>query len=584
MQVRGPLASMTTVILQLTIETRVRKVKCDEEWPSCRRCQSTGRICDGYGVWGGGDNSYAPPHDLATKDRVNESKCLSVCTQASLVKPLQVMSLTGSEQGCFEWYMCRSAVKLPGAFISASWTMLLCQASTTEPAIRHAVLALASAHREEVCGASSRASECNDEQALFTVRQYSKAITCLQPCFADNRRTSVRITLMTCALFVYMEFLRGHYTRGIAHLDQGLSLLQSTGGDVKSQDPSSAHIDGWIVTVFTRLLVQVKLLGQDLRSRSPCLPSSLQPTIDTFRSIHHARRTLEHIMLGTFNLKEQAHHLTTATTAKFGTVLRSCQTKILTKLDLWNTIHEATVSKLPPQSTVVDLLPQSVAQDIFAHRLLHLYYLVAKLLADSCLESSSELIFDRHNSDFLGIISHCIGTYQILYPNGKRDLRVRHDPEPSSPNSISDIGWIAPLYFTAIKCRNHRLRYQAVKLLQSTPHKEGIWNATLAVRVARQVMEIEEGNFYDDYVVKDEEFDKLAVPTEEDLAAAPSLPEEFRLDQIDIVLPDDRAGKLILKCFRRRRNAGVIECISKEYDLPSRQWRDIAAWTTTRSR
>lgn len=33
---------------------RIRKVKCDEEFPSCHRCVSTGRLCDGYGIRGGG--------------------------------------------------------------------------------------------------------------------------------------------------------------------------------------------------------------------------------------------------------------------------------------------------------------------------------------------------------------------------------------------------------------------------------------------------------------------------------------------------------------------------------------------------
>src|ERR1700760_688238 len=27
---------------------RIRRVKCDEEKPACRRCTSTGRTCDGY--------------------------------------------------------------------------------------------------------------------------------------------------------------------------------------------------------------------------------------------------------------------------------------------------------------------------------------------------------------------------------------------------------------------------------------------------------------------------------------------------------------------------------------------------------
>ena len=27
---------------------RYRRVKCDQDWPACRRCSRTGRRCDGY--------------------------------------------------------------------------------------------------------------------------------------------------------------------------------------------------------------------------------------------------------------------------------------------------------------------------------------------------------------------------------------------------------------------------------------------------------------------------------------------------------------------------------------------------------
>jgi hypothetical protein len=473
------------------------------------------------------------------------------------------MPLTSSEKDCFEWYRCRSAVKLPGAFRSNYWTTLLFQACATEPAIRHAVLTLASAHMEEVRGAGLTASECNDEQALSTVRLYNKAITYLQPCFSDGRRASVRITLITCALFVYMEFLRGHYTKGIAHLDHGLGLMQCMGSSVKSQDPLSAQVDVWIVTIYTRLLVQVKLFGQELKSPyQSFLSSGIQSNLGPFRSIHHARGTLEHIILRIFNVQEQIHDLTAATPAEISTARCILQNEILHKLEIWLAAHEATVSKLPPQSTI---------WEVFAYRLLRIFHRVAKILANSCLDPSNELFFDGYNSDFLGIISNSIEIYQLRSPNGEGDIKAHHDPEPSSPNSISDVAWIPPLYFTAIKCRNYRIRHQAVKLLESTPHKEGIWNGTLAVCVARQVMKLEEGNFYDHE--EDEKFDTLAAPTDKDLAA-PVLPEEFRLSKINVVLPDDRAGKLFLKCFRKRRS-GMIELFNKEYDLPSRQWKDI---------
>jgi Fungal specific transcription factor domain len=476
---------------------------------------------------------------------------------------MEVIPLTSGEKSCFEWYRCRSVIKLPGAFRSSYWTTLLFQAYATEPAIRHAVLALASAHMEEVRGAGLMASERNDERALSTVRQYNKAITYLQPCFSDGRRISVRITLITCTLFVYMEFLRGHYTKGIAHLDHGLGLIQCIGSSVKSQDPLSAQVDGWIVATFTRLLVQVKLLGQELKSPyQSFLSSGIQSNLGLFRSIHHARHTLEHIVLRTFNLQEQIHDLTKATSAESSTTWCVLQNEIRHELEIWLAAHEATVSNLSPQSTI---------WEVFAYRLLRIFHRVAKILVNTCLDPLNELIFDVYESDFLGIISNSIEIYQLLSPNGEGDTKAHHDPEPSSPNSISDIAWIPPLYFTAIKCRNYRIRHQAVKLLESTPHKEGMWSGTLAVCVARQVVEVEEGNFYDHEV--HEKFDMLAAPTDKDVAT-PVLPEEFRLSKINVILPDDRAGKLCLKCFRKRRSS-VIEWISKEYDLPSRQWRDI---------
>jgi hypothetical protein len=36
---------------------RARRVKCDEAYPACNRCITAGRVCDGYGIWGGGTAS-----------------------------------------------------------------------------------------------------------------------------------------------------------------------------------------------------------------------------------------------------------------------------------------------------------------------------------------------------------------------------------------------------------------------------------------------------------------------------------------------------------------------------------------------
>ena len=483
----------------------------------------------------------------------------SASSQVTLGPLLQLVPLEDNESSCFEWYLRRSAKKLPGAFNSRCWNDLLVQASTTEPAVRHAVLALSSTHRQEVSGPGSQASETNDGHALFTTRQYSKAIAHLQPCFSDSRRTSVRITLITCALFIYMEFLRGHYTRGLLHLEHGIRLLQGVGTYPSDQDPSSTYVDGWLLTVFTRLLVQAKQLGQlpDLRLTSLNLLGSREPEVDTFRSCHHARRSLEHIMLRIFSLQEHSHQQSPAVQNE----LQKHQATIQSDLKTWTKTHASTLQTLPPTHDPLE---------VFAYHLLPVYHLTATIQAGTCLTLSNTMLFDHYTSTFSSIVTHNISLYKARHPPHPHNVpsKAHHDPEPTSPNSISDIGWIAPLFFTAVNCRNHRLRHQAVRLLQCTSHKEGIWDARLSVIVARKVIEIEEGDVYNG---EDGEFDMFETPMGKDLTGG-VLPEDRRLREVKIGLPDDRVGKVLLRCWRRGGDGGV-EWIGTEYDLSCGRWR-----------
>ena len=443
---------------------------------------------------------------------------------------------------------------------------MLWQAVVTEPSIRHAVLALGSAHREEVQGTKALTSGSNEEHALFTVRQYSKAINTLQPCLCDDGRTSFRITLVACVLFIYLEFLRGHYKQGIIHLEHGLSLLRESGGGKDSIDSAPDESDGWLVTFFIRPLIQAKLLGQVLGVQCHAfLDQNLQPGLESFRSTHHARGCLEQLMLRIFDLQDQLQQSSQPISAETRVDLIDHQNLIQHDLQIWLETHQATVRSLPPTHS---------ALEAFAYRLLRIYYLVAVILAGTCMETSSQSAFDRYDSEFLAIISSSIDIYNIRRVAELQSTTGHLDPESSSPNSVSDLGWIAPLYFAATKCRNHRIRHQAIQLLQLKPHKEGIWSSALAVVIAKQVVDIEEGTFYRSTGKAD--YDKLTAPTVEDLAA-PELPDERRLSSLSIVLPDGRAGNLLLKAHRKGP-CGVVEWISKEYDLPSQQWK-VVPWT-----
>lgn len=122
-----------------------------------------------------------------------------------------------------------------------------------------------------------------------------------------------------------------------------------------------------------------------------------------------------------------------------------------------------------------------------------------------------------------------------------------------------------------VKCRNHRVRLQAVKMLEFTTHREGIWDAKIAACVAQKVMEIEEKDFYKDTDAADD-FHFLSSPKTENLLL-PALPESYRLHDVQIMLPDGLQGKITLRC-KRRRYDGSWEDIVTECDLLSQRWRD----------
>lgn len=55
-----------------------------------------------------------------------------------------------------------------------------------------------------------------------------------------------------------------------------------------------------------------------------------------------------------------------------------------------------------------------------------------------------------------------------------------------------DLGIVPPLFVVATKCRDRKLRREAIRLLMSSPRREGMWDSLLSGRAATWIMEIEE--------------------------------------------------------------------------------------------
>lgn len=412
-----------------------------------------------------------------------------------------------SEQSCYEWYLYRSSIKLPGAFYSDRIATDLFWAFARNVVLRHAILALSSAHREEVLGHTK-------EQMCFTLAQYNKALAYIRSNIWD-----VDVLSTTCLLFVYMEYLRGCYANGLLHLRFGLRLLQDT---------SSTKRCGWSIPAFTSVLVQTQLAGQ-LLDIVPVWCFRVNMYELAFNSYHYAKYTLDCIIL-----------------------------RALLRRKSFSANSEDLVEDLRRWSIAFKAMPAPNYQEkeCFAHKLLHIYYCLTLFLIDTC-RTDTELAGEKTDVPFFDIVGQCEEMFQMRF-----DAKAHRDPESTSSNSVSDVGWIAPLYYAAVHCRDHNIRLQALNLLESSSHKEGIWNSQLAVAVVKQVLKIEgcERNNLDPDILHILEWDNTN----------PSRSSEvLRITQLNVILPDDYStGILTLKCRYGQQS------LHYEYNCCSGKWRN----------
>lgn len=525
-------------------------MKCDENRPVCKRCSSTGRVCDGYGIWGGGGNFYGS-------------------RQTQLITPTilpytTLQSLSLDEKRAFEWYECRVKSKLHGLFVLTFWETVVIQAALSEPAVLHAVLSISRVHENGVHLHAMQQSQDLMHSFVgdrdFILKHYTKAIGYLQPQLCINDRTSARLALMTCLTFVCLELLQGHFRTAVFHLECGNGILRES----LCQLPTI--IDTWILDVFSRLYIQVALLNQHRRYPLAYTAYILNPRCanELFLNFNQAWQQLEGILFSILELSAdvQKHQPFTCLSIDSYIPFSLRQGRIQSELDLWLYTYEQS------RAFLQGLFWKDI--ELFAFHLLSSHHTIAQIMAATCLrDRGNETIFDLHEDQFLIAISHSIALANVK--ESRLSTAVASMRCFDMSRSVIDIGWISPLYYVALKCRVPRLRLQAIRLLESSIHREGFWDANIAACIGRKVMEIEEGNIYA-HIDTTYGFDILESPTMEDLLIPP-LPDYCRVHDIDVTLPDGPTDKIRLSC-RQKRLHGKCREIVTEYNMQQRRWVD----------
>ncbi|KAK3505026.1 hypothetical protein B0T13DRAFT_24146 [Neurospora crassa] len=468
---------------------KIRKVKCDEAKPFCVRCTKTGRRCDGY-LDAKTLISRRPRRSGGVSQTVanNPRGSLSVFYQWA----------SEDERRSFHFFQDVTAPCLSGDFDGAFWRVLVLQICESEPAVKHAVLAVSSLHETMVRGAVAPYVDIADKQS-FALFQYNKAISCLLDRMPDVDSRPL-VPLLTCILFVFLEFMQVKDVESLIHLQQGHQLLSQLERKPSLRaNPEFEIIRNHIVPMYTRISLTMLMIGGD--------PTAIPVPLKTLTDIPMTFETIDQVRYALHDFMEECLRFTKRSKpAKYQQVspeelraLEGEQDILMRKLSRFNVAFALFLSKNQK------LLPSGCVDLIEIHtKTIHIWISTAL--------STQETAFDDHISFFSAIIPRAAAFMETLSnPTTRGSQTSKAGTVTGTAASLRDARRfsamfsfethvIAPLFFVAIKCRHPEVRRAALDLLRRNPaRRENVWRADIMASIAEYTIKLEERHLYSEY-------------------------------------------------------------------------------------
>ncbi|XWW97038.1 hypothetical protein V2A60_005018 [Cordyceps javanica] len=198
---------------------RIRKVKCDEDKPSCRKCVSTGRTCDGYESIFRFAAKQPPsdepnhfvrtgPHRLPLAHHGHLPETAAAQDIERLNRCFSIKTMLDVKLGCGE-----EAKKL-------------LEAGLTDTAIQHAILSLR-AFREAVDEGGDGRTSVTPHAPNYSrgLKHYNMALGGLMSEMTLQSPEKLRSALSCCQIFISIEQLLGNYDAMAQHIIRGLMIM-----------------------------------------------------------------------------------------------------------------------------------------------------------------------------------------------------------------------------------------------------------------------------------------------------------------------------------------------------------------------
>jgi hypothetical protein len=374
---------------------------------------------------------------------------------------------------------------LASTFDNDFWSRTTLQMAFAEPSVRHALIALGYLHSTEPGSMShARSRFAGQQESGILLHHYNESIRGLLDRMSEPSYTP-EVGLVTCLLFVCMEYLRGNHHTAFRHLTSGMKMIFDLDG-TKRRDSSislpmdmpesvsitesckSSLVEDELKPIFTRALASAMMYGATYQLAIP--PPRKRPGL-RFQNIRDAQllahelrnQSILHIYMMSRRHFYSPEQPFTAEELEQHDLMISCQGDWYRALKTYRDEHQLT-----------DADQLAVSALLMHHHATHIWAL--------CSLEVNETLFDAHLEDFKAILHHSEHVLDSM------DLKAA---QPAAKFTF-EISLIPSLYIVATRCRCPITRRKAVALLARKPPREGLWDAEQHFMVAQRAIELEE--------------------------------------------------------------------------------------------
>ncbi|KAF3029489.1 hypothetical protein E8E15_010723 [Penicillium rubens] len=322
---------------------KIRRVKCDEEKPSCLRCSTTGRKCGyedrGASLLAASPFALAPGHAPSSQNAGRR------------------------ERRAFEYYFQHVSQHLAGGMNVDFWTGVVPQICRSEPAVWDAMIAI----------------------STFVSSQIQRG------------NADPYISLISCALFICVETIQGHMEQALELYRQGIALILGLRAQIGHGGVSSSKavlLERSIVPLFLRLgTSSLTISGTEF-------PIEILAFVETdtsvgFASVDSARTVMSALAAEVILFEREANlHLRAVGSASAVSPEMVAKKEALrARLTEWHRAYTNLCQSSGPVPTV----------PVYPEPILLAYHAAALVYVTGCLRQQ-ETVFDVHFADFVTIV------------------------------------------------------------------------------------------------------------------------------------------------------------------------------------